>query len=714
MSAEVRRRLPWVIYGLMLVLLAITAVLTVENDSFEAFVAIAILMMLGYGTVGALLASRIPGNPLGWLMLAIGLGFVLVGLTSELVTYGYLTEPSSSVPLLGFAVWLSNWVFFVVFIPIPLILLLFPTGRVHSHRWRWVPAAIVVLGIVAGVAVILNPGPIDNDVVRVRNPTGIEALGPVLGTVLFVVAIGLFVSAVASVVALILRFRRASGDERQQIRLLAYLAVIACVLLVGTIGSTLAMGDVLFVEAIWLALFAVIGVAFPVAIGLSIIRHGLFDLELVIKRTVVFAVLVASLMLVGGIATFFVGLGLIPSLEEQPSLLLVVGVLVGLLLVPLYRASTWLADRLVFGGRSTPYEVLTEFSGRVGATYSSDDVLPRMAQLVGGATRASAARVWLRVGRELHAAATWPSDRPAPASVDTDPDELPDLGGEEAFEVRHQGELLGALSVAPAPSDPMTPAKRRIVQDLASQAGFVLRNVRLIEELRASRQRLVAAQDQERRRLERNIHDGAQQQLVALTVKLRLLEQIAGRDPAKAADLATQLQTETTQALEDLRDLARGIYPPLLADEGLPAALSAQARKVQVPVTMEADGIGRFSQDVEAAVYFSCLEALQNVAKYADASRVRISLERENGLLRFEVADDGVGFDLGTSHRGTGLQGIADRIDALRGRFEVVSRPGAGTTLSGSVPVEEAGQAAPRAADQASSSRSGPNTDFGM
>lgn len=690
MIVDVKRRLPWVVYGLMLVLLAITATLTVWNNSFEAFVAIAILMMLGYGTVGALVASRIPGNPLGWLMLTIGLGFVLVGLTSELVTYGYVTEPSRSVPFLGVAVWLTNWVFFVVFMPIPLILLLYPTGRVHSPRWRWVPAAVIAIAVVSAVAVMLSPGPVDNDVVKVPNPTGVETLRPVLGPLLFATTTGLFVASVASVVALFLRYRRASGDERQQIRWLAYLAALACVLLVGTVVSGLSTsGDEFnpFVEAIWLALFAVIGVAFPVAIGLSIIRHGLFDLDLVIKRTAVFGVLVASLMVVGGLATLLVGLGLMPSLDERPALLLIAGVVLGLLLVPLYRFSTWLADRLVFGGRSTPYEVLTEFSGRVGATYSSEDVLPRMAQLVGEATRAKAARVWLRVGRELHAAATWPPDVGTATSLHTEPDRLPELRGEEAVEVRHQGELLGGLSVEPSPSDPMTPAKRRIVRDLASQAGFVLRNVRLIEELRASRQRLVAAQDEERRRLERNIHDGAQQQLVALTVKLRLLEQIAGPDPAKATEIAAQLQAEATAALDDLRDLARGIYPPLLADKGLPAALEAQARKLPVPVSVDTGDLGRFSQDVEAAVYFSCLEALQNVAKYADASQVKISLTRSNGRLSFAVTDDGVGFDPTSASHGTGLQGIADRLDALGGTLEIVSAVGEGTAVNGSVPV---------------------------
>ena len=230
---------------------------------------------------------------------------------------------------------------------------------------------------------------------------------------------------------------------------------------------------------------------------------------------------------------------------------------------------------------------------------------------------------------------------------------LPTIEGETVVEVRDRGELLGALSVAMPPNDPMDPSKERLVRDLASQAGLVLRNVRLVEELRASQRRLVTAQDHERRRLERNIHDGAQQQLVALSVKTRLARDLTARDPAKAAEMLTQIDTEIQTALDDLRDLARGIYPPLLVDKGLGAALDAQARRSPVPITIRADGLGRYAPEVEAAVYFSCLEALQNVAKYAEASSATVILAQSNGHLTFEVVDDGRGFDP-ASQRATG------------------------------------------------------------
>ena len=239
----------------------------------------------------------------------------------------------------------------------------------------------------------------------------------------------------------------------------------------------------------------------------------------------------------------------------------------------------------------------------------------------------------------------------------------------------HQGERLGALSVTMPASDPMDPARHKLVEDLAAQAGLVLRNVRLIGELRASRQRLVAAQDEERRKLERNIHDGAQQQLVALSVQLKLARTMLDRDTVKTGELLDGLQARAGDALEDLRDLARGIYPPLLADKGLVAALETQARRAAVPTTVAASQVGRYAEATESSVYFCVLEALNNVAKYAGATAAAITLTQSNGDLRFTVSDDGRGFDPAATGYGTGLQGMADRLDAVGGTLEVQQLP---------------------------------------
>jgi signal transduction histidine kinase len=314
-----------------------------------------------------------------------------------------------------------------------------------------------------------------------------------------------------------------------------------------------------------------------------------------------------------------------------------------------------------------------------------------MADILRDAVGANRATVWLRIGNELRPAAVAPRASGAGiAGLPIAGDELPAVDADLSVEVRDRGELLGALAVSMPANDPVTPSKERLVRDLAAQAGLVLRNVRLIEELRASRQRLVAAQDLERRRIERNIHDGAQQQLVALAVKLRLVESVIGGHE-RARELVAQLQAEARDALENLRDLARGIYPPLLADEGLPAAIEAQSRKLPIPSTVAPDGLGRYPQDVEAGVYFCVLEALQNVVKYADASGVEVLLRDSDGALVFVVRDDGVGFEPSTTPTGTGLQGMADRLEAIGGSLDVTSAPGRGTTVTGRVPVRSTG-----------------------
>jgi signal transduction histidine kinase len=247
----------------------------------------------------------------------------------------------------------------------------------------------------------------------------------------------------------------------------------------------------------------------------------------------------------------------------------------------------------------------------------------------------------------------------------------------------------------------MTAAEDKLMDDLASQAGLVLRNVRLteelrakLEELRASRQRLVTAQDQARRRLERNIHDGAQQHLVSLAVTANLAASMVGKNPQKEGELIDQLRTGAQEALENLRDLARGIYPPLLADRGLAVALEAQAMKSPVPINVTVETNGRYAQESEAAVYFCCLEAMQNIAKYSGATSAQIHLAYEDGHLRFEVTDDGQGFDPKVTGYGTGLQGMADRLDALGGSLAIRSEPGAGTAISGNIPAVRHAEAA--------------------
>jgi signal transduction histidine kinase len=686
----VKARAPWILVAAGAALGVPVVWLSVLNGSFSedvAFIPLALITMAGWASVGALLASRNPSNPIGWLMIAFGLGFMIVGFADEWGTYTYGTDPGA-LPLGSFWVWISNWWFLLFIATIPVMLVLYPTGHVPTPRWRWLIWALIGATVLAAVASMLNPDPYEVEGVTVPNPVAVPSLDGAIRLAQTIAGLAFTVVLVPLCgLAVILRFRRASGEERQQIRWLAYMTAVGGLAFATAVltGIGLREGEVNPANEIsFYVFFVAVGLGFPAAIGVALLKYRLWDLDIVLKKTLVATVVVASITVASIVALLGLGAILVGPVSDEPVLVLVAGLVVGALMWPLLRLARRLADRIVYGDRATPYEVLAEFSDRMAESYATDDVLPRMATILGEGSGAEAVAIWLRVGSELRPSAGWPPDRRP-----EQPSALPlfALARPDTFEVRHHGEILGAITVTMPANDPMDPSKERLIRDLASQAGLVLRNVRLIEELRESRRRIVAAVDEGRRRLERNIHDGAQQQLVALAVKLRLADGVVDRDPPRARELLAQLQSDVTDALENLRDLARGIYPPLLADEGLAAAVRAQARKSPVPVEVAVDGIGRYPQDVEASVYFCVLEALQNVGKYANASHVDVDLRYEDGRLAFAVRDDGVGFDPATAPHGSGLQGMADRIEAVGGRFEIVTRPGRGTSVSGAIPV---------------------------
>jgi signal transduction histidine kinase len=693
-TARWRSVVAWTAVGLSVALLTVSMAIKIEagmllgaDDSL--LVAPGVLGGLAFAVVGALVASR-TGNAVGWIFLGITVG-ASISLPSQNWVEVAIAE-RREVPFLGVANWLSQWPFFVALGLLIAVFYLYPDGRLPSGRWT-VPWRIYVTSFtitVIGFAI----QPYEQRIVgtTVTNPVAVALVDPVIGGVLAIAGILLVISAFVSLASLIVRARGAGPELRQQIRWLGAVgrigAVLFLLLLVGgfTLGAEegAAAEDVADVVMFLLVLTVVVGI--PVSTAVAIFRYRLYDLNLVIRRAVIVATMAAAITLVYVgvvVAVPFVIRG--GSAEGVDVVSLLAAAVVAIAFDPLRRGARRIADRIVYGERATPYEVLTAFGARVGETYASEDVATRMAQILTEGTGAERGTVWLRIGGELRREAVWPDggDGTTGGSLPIAGDALPTIADEHAVEVRHQGELLGALSVTMPASDPIDPAKERLVADLAAQAGLVLRNVRLIEELRASRQRLVAAQDEERRKLERNLHDGAQQQLVALAVQLKLARTLVERDREKAGALLEALQTSAQDALDDLRDLARGIYPPLLADQGLAAALEAQARKATIPVAIDPDGIGRYPREVESAVYFSCLEALNNVAKYAEASSAVVTLGEHDGALTFSIVDDGRGFDAAATSYGTGLQGIADRLDAVGGRLDVRSRPGEGTTITG-------------------------------
>ena len=248
---------------------------------------------------------------------------------------------------------------------------------------------------------------------------------------------------------------------------------------------------------------------------------------------------------------------------------------------------------------------------------------------------------------------------------------------------------------------PLTSVEQRLFAGLADQAGLVLRSARLraelehrlaeltvrAEELRSSRQRLVEVQDDQRRLLERDIHDGAQQHLVALAVNLRLAQTLSSRAPERAAQLLAGQEEAAREAIATLVQLSRGIYPPLLAEEGLPAALRSAAAASVVPVEVHSRDVGRYPPNIEAAAYFCCLEALQNAVKHAGATTVRVELRGGDGSLSLTVDDDGAGFDPGTTPVGTGLASMRDRIESVLGTLTIERSPGGGSRVRAVLPT---------------------------
>jgi signal transduction histidine kinase len=686
MKASTTKRLAWSVGGTSILLMAGSLVLmyvdravTFPEDVGDRWSLPAVLdvtVNIGVPILGAVVASRQSRNPIGWLLLVAG-SFLAIGNFGQAYGLHALIAEPGSLPGGRFAGWLTNMSWPIPISLLVFLLLCFPTGTLPSRRWRPVAWFAIALYSLLQVTTVIfatlawsepfsagNPAP-DTALERVASLIfGLGALGVVLGMVVAFVSVGF-------------RYRRSRGEERLQLKWFATAAAFVALAFSLNFFGNVTWASVAFSFAL-LFLY--------VAIGIAIVKYRLYEIDVFISKAVVFGSIAAFITIV--YVAIVVGVGAIVGDRQSPLLSGIAAAVVALAFQPVRRAARRLANRLVYGERATPYEVLSDFSERAAATYSTEDVLPRMVQILSAGTGATEACVWLRVGAELRPAASWPSNGTA-APVRIAGDELPEFAPRvHAFPVRHGGELLGAITAVMPPSDPITPDQQKLLNDVAAQTGLVLRNVRLIEELRASRRRIVTAQDARAKALERNIHDGAQQQLVAMAVKLRLADQLAERDTVKAREILAQLQVEATETLENLRDLARGIYPPLLADRGLAAALDSQARKVPTPVSIEADAELRFAPEIEAAVYFCCLEALQNVTKYARASRATVRIGWDGGELRFAVEDDGSGFDFATTHAGTGIQGMTDRLEALGGNLRVESEPGRGTTVTGTIPVQ--------------------------
>ncbi|MFW2383345.1 MAG: ATP-binding protein [Acidimicrobiales bacterium] len=643
-------------------------------------------LLLAYGAyvvVGGLIVARRPGNTIGLALVAyaaigsLGIAAIITAETLDeaghLDAAAWVTLFASVVSPAQIALLAATW-------------LLFPDGRPATAADRTLLrgtgvciVALTVIGILASPQAL-------PETKAYPHPFLDEDLALAIYDVYTLAFLILFFFGIFVAVRLIRRMRHGDPIERHQVLWVAVAVILNITVLIGNAFiQPLGTDD----RAFWL-IDAVAITLIPLGIGVAIFRYRLYDIDTIVSRSVTFGALA---LFIGGVyIAIVVGVGEFLGGEAGFGLSIVASVLVAMAFQPMRRRVERWANRLVYGERATPYEVLARFSSR-SAELSDQELLQRVPRLIADGTGAATATLWTRSGDGFQMVANWPEEEETRHLADNQ--NFSDPRADHSLPVFHDGELLGGISLVKAGGETVTASEQALLVDLASGLGLALRNTRLtgalrhqVTELESSRERVLAASDDARRALERDLDSGPQQQLVALKVMLGPIRVLADRAGAqKTAGLVATLESDAGDAIAAVRDFAGGIYPPLLEAEGLAAAIGHQTRTAAVPVHVSDGRVPRLPRDIEAAVYFSVLEALQNTAKYADATQATVTLTTRGGMLTFEVRDDGSGFDSESVAAGVGLTGMADRLDTVGGQVTIESTPGEGTTVLGKIPT---------------------------
>jgi signal transduction histidine kinase len=653
------------------------------------------LAWLSFGAVGLLITSRLPQNKIAWIFLAISLSWELWWFGTNYLQYGIVTHPGA-VPAPAVVAALTSWLWSpAIGLMGTFLILLFPDGRLPSERWRPLARLSLVALIIEPFVDLFQPGTFANiGFPGVRNPLGIDTLAGVMKILDFSIVL-IPICMIGCAISLIQRFRRSRGIARLQLKwLAAAAAAVVLSYLVFLVTSIPFTSDP--TPPLWAQLVSDVAnlsyALIPVAAGVAILRYRLFDIDVVINKTLVFGSLAVFITAV--YVGIVVGVGTIVGSGDKPNLALSITAtaLVAIAFQPVRERVQRLANRVVYGERLTPYEVLTGFSRSLGALVSVEDVLPQIARHTAEGLGSDLVSVtaYLDTGKEV---VTYP--------------ESPTKGAEngETVTVHYQSEAVGEITVVKTGGESLNGQERRLLEQLAAQAGVVLHNYRLAMELRErlvelsardadlrdSRERLVSAADTSRRVIEREIREGVERRLLSIATDLEHAEATLRRDPDAATALLESLAARTNETLEALRDLARGIYPPLLVDKGLIVALDAHIRKIGLEVSLNVDedlAEARFDRSVETSCYFCLRETLDNIARHAGGAHAWVDITRGSKGLMFSVRDEGPGFDIDQPGARRGLQAMRDRVEAAGGEVTIGSDRGQGTTVTGWVPLQ--------------------------
>ena len=671
MTTQTAGRIAWALAGLAVTVVGLGLVLAAANGAPPSLVDESLTLIplaIGFSLVGALVASHQPRNAVAWIYLGGGLGAGLALFAYGYAQYALVAEPGA-LPAGRAMGWVSSWVWLTGATPILTFgLLLFPDGRLPSPRWRLVAWAAASSLVARVLAIALMPGPLLNHPVA-ANPLGIPHAAPALGLVQ-VIGLGVFaVAAACSVASVLVRFRRGTQQERQQLKWLAYaMAVVLLAFGLGWVPVTTPLAEVLLLGAI---------TCIPVAMGIAILRHRLFDIDLLINRTLVYTLLTAVL---GGTYLGVVAAArLLLQGRATAGVSVAATALVAVLFAPLRSWLQGRADRLLYGDRHDPQAALSRLGRRLEATMEPEAVLPSLVETVAESLRLPYVGVRVDTGQDT-------------AGSTVDHGRL--LGEPLCLPLVYQGQPVGELVLGPrTPGEGFSAADRRVLAELAAQAGVAVHAIRLTAELQQSRAHLVAAREEERRRLRRDLHDGLGPTLAGIVLGLEtagnLLDGQASAAQTRA--LLERLRDETQGAIAGIRRLVYGLRPPALDDLGLVAALQTQAATLgqgnnTMVISVEADGdLSVLPAAVEVAAYRIVLEAVTNATRHAHAKHCRVWL-RYNATLQIQVRDDGMGLRPGW-HAGVGLTSMRERAVELGGTLWVEPAAGGGTVVTASLPV---------------------------